>query len=317
MQNIVKGTKEKINFNVYSNGVLTQADTLPTITIYDADATSNLPIAGYHNVAVVDESPAGVYSFMITPDLTQINRTLQVVWSYTLAGSATSETQFYTVESVYSTVSEVQDFLGYGPTPQDLNYQDPKDIVSAEKIARTIIDGYTGQKFSTYYGSQEVYGKGSDACELTEKMLTLDRVWENDILLINNTVNPVYNTFGFALEITPTGRAVRIINQGWDVRYDNQVDPSVLYYGRFRDRSRYKFEGQIGYKYVPEDIKVASMLLINDILSNDYNWRNKYLQKVDLSEISFEMAKGAFNGTGNITVDNILDQYRNVNIVII
>jgi hypothetical protein len=59
------------------------------------------------------------------------------------------------------------------------------------------------------------------------------------------------------------------------------------------------------------------MLLINDILANDYNWRNKYLQRVNLSEISFEMAKGAFNGTGNITVDNILDQYRNVNIVII
>jgi hypothetical protein len=148
-------------------------------------------------------------------------------------------------------------------------------------------------------------------------MLTLDKVWENDVLVIDNTVNPIYNTFGFKLEITPTGRAIRIINQGWDVRYDNNVDPSVLYYGRFRDNSRYKFQGLIGYKYVPEDIKMASMLLINDILANDYNWRNKYLQKVDLSEISFEMAKGAFNGTGNITVDNILDQYRNVNIVII
>jgi hypothetical protein len=29
------------------------------------------------------------------------------------------------------------------------------------------------------------------------------------------------------------------------------------------------------------------------------------------------MAKGAFNGTGNIAVDNILDQYRKSNIVII
>jgi len=68
---------------------------------------------------------------------------------------------------------------------------------------------------------------------------------------------------------------------------------------------------------VPEDIKLACMLLINDILSNDYNWRNKYLSQVELSEISFKMAGGAFNGTGNITVDNILDQYRKTNIVII
>lgn len=317
MQNIVKGTKEKIHLNVYSDGNLAQADSIPTITISDADSTSNVPFTGYNNVATVNEMPLGVYSFTITPDLTQINRTLQIVWSYTLGGSSLSETQYYTIESVYSTVSETQDFLGYGPTPSGSNYQDPKDIASAEKIARTIIDGYTGQKFYTYYGSQEVYGKGSDACELTEKMLTLDKVWENDILLIDNTVNPAKNGFGFALEITPTGRAIRIVNQGHDVRYDNQVDPAVLYYGRFRDQARYKFQGQIGYKYVPEDIKLASMLLVNDILANDYNWRNKYLQKVDLSEISFEMAKGAFNGTGNITVDNILDQYRNVNIVII
>ena len=45
--------------------------------------------------------------------------------------------------------------------------------------------------------------------------------------------------------------------------------------------------------------------------------QTQYLKKVDLSEISFEMAGGAFNGTGNITVDNILDQYRHQNIVII
>jgi len=59
------------------------------------------------------------------------------------------------------------------------------------------------------------------------------------------------------------------------------------------------------------------MLLQQDIMSNDYNWRNKYLSQVNLSEISFKMAGGAFNGTGNVMVDNILDQYRKANIVII
>ena len=316
MQTIVKGSKQKIQINVYSNGVLTQADSIPTITVYDADLDTT-PLAGYTAVTVVDENAKGLYSFMVSPDLTQINRTLEFVWAYTLSGESTSETQYYQIEAVYSSASEIQDFLGYGSSPSDINYHDPKEIETAEKIVRTIIDGYTGQKFGTYYGSQEVYGKGSDACELTEKMISLDKVWENDILLIDNTVNPVYNNFGFALEITPTGKAVRIINAGWDVRYDNQVDPAVLYYGRFRDNARYKFQGQIGYKYVPEDIKIASMLLVNDFLSNDFNWRNKYLKKINLSEISFEMAGGAFNGTGNVTVDNILDQYRNLNIVII
>jgi hypothetical protein len=315
LQDIVRGTQERIYLNIYDNGSLVQADTVPTISIYDADDDA-VALVGFSS-NVVDEPQTGLYSYNITPDLTQLNRVLEVVWSYSLNGHHTTQKDFYRVENVYASISEIIDFLNFGATPADLNYHDPSQIQAAEKLARTIIDGYTGQSFTQYYGSQEQFGKGSDACELTEKMLTLDKVWENDILLIDNTVNPVFNNFGFKLEISPTGKAVRIVNQGWDVRYDNQVDPAVLYYGRFRDAARYKFQGQIGYKYVPEDIKIAAMLLTNDILANDYNWRNKYLSKVNLSEISFEMAGGAFNGTGNVTVDNILDQYRNVNIVII
>ena len=316
MQNIHTNSQQRIFLNIYLDEVLHQADSIPTVTIYDADDNA-IALDGYNDSAATDENELGVYSIMVTAAVTNINRVLEVHWNYSLDGVEVEEVDFYAVEPVYASVAEIVDFLGIGSTPSDLNYYDPRAIESAEKLARTIINGYTGQKFTTYYGSQEVYGKGSDACYLVEKMLRIDKMYENDLLLIDYTVDPVYNTFGFNIEITPTGKAVRIINAGWDVRYDNQVDPTVLYYGRFRDNSRYKFVVQIGYTYVPEDIKIAAMLLTNDILSNDYNWRNKYLKKVDLSEISFEMAGGAFNGTGNVAVDNILDQYRNVNIVII
>lgn len=316
MQNITKGSKQKIYLNVYSDGVLTQATAVPTLSIYDADSDTTA-LTGYSSITVTDENAAGVYSYTMTPALTQINRVLKFVWSYALSGVSTSDTQFYAVETQYSGISEIQDFLGFGTTPAEINYKNPKDIEAAEKVARTIINGYTGQKFIQYYGQQEQFGFGSDAIELVEKMVSINRVWENDQLLIDNTTNPAYNNFGFNLELSPTKKAIRIINVGWDIRYDNQVDPSTQGTGRFRNGSRYKFEGIIGWKYVPEDIKIASMLLVGDILANDYNWRNKYLKKVDLSEIAFEMAGGAFNGTGNVTVDNILDQYRDVNIVII
>lgn len=316
MQTIASKSQEKIEIRIYSDGVLTQADSLPTLSVFDADNDTD-PIAGFEDLTSVDEAPSGVYSFLLTSAITSINRVLEVRWTYSIDGLETTQIDFYSVESPYSTVSEIMDFFGFGATPSELNYKDPKEIANAEKMARTIIEGFTGIKFYTYYGSQEVWAKGSDAVEMVERVLKIDKVYENDLLIIDNTQDPVYNTFGFQLEVSPTGKQVRIIYPGWDLRYDNQVDPTVLYYGRFRDNSRYKLVGQMGYKYVPEDIKLASMLLVNDILANDYNWRNKYLAKVDLSEISFEMAKGAFNGTGNIAVDNILEQYRNVNIVII
>jgi hypothetical protein len=318
LQTINTNSRQKILLEVYNNGVLSQVDTgtHPTLSIYDADNDAS-PIAGFSNLTATDDSPVGVYSYLLPTTVTAINRVLEIRWTYVTGGVTTNQTSFYTVESPYSSIAETLDFLGASPSSSASNYIDPKSIVSAEKLARTIIEGYTGVKFYTYYGSQEIWGIGADALQLTERILDIDLVYEDDILIIDNTQNPIYNTFGFNLVITPTGKQIRINYPGWDLRYDNQIDPTVLYYGRFRNGSRYKFVGQMGYKYVPEDIKLASMMLVNDIISNDYNWRNKYLAKVDLSEISFEMAKGAFNGTGNVAVDNILDQYRNVNIVII
>ena len=315
MEYLVKGSQGKIHLTVIVDNVEVQADSLPRVSIYDADNDA-VPLVNL-STQVIDEETTGDYSYWVTPSLTNLEKVLKVIWNYHVNGIEFNQEFFYKVNTTYSSVSDIINFLGYGGSPYEINYKDPEQIANAEKMARTIIDGYTNQSFSQYYGSQEQYGKGSDAVYLVERMLTIDKVWENDILTIDNTVDPVINTFGYRLEISPTGKAIRIINQGVDVRYDNQVDPNLLLYGRFRDGSRYKFEGQIGYKYVPEDIKIASMLLVGDILANDYNWRNKYLKKIDLSEISFEMAGGAFNGTGNVTVDNILDQYRNVNIVVI
>lgn len=316
MQTINTNSQEKIEIQIFNNGILSQADSLPKITIYDADGNGS-PIAGFNNLNAVDELPAGIYSFLLTPAITNINRVLEVIWSYSIGGNPVLQKDFYAVETPYVSASEAIDFLGFNSIPSEINYMDPKNVVKAEKVARTIIEGYTGIKFYTYYGGQEIYGIGANTIQLTEKMLTLDQIYENEILVYDKTQNPVYNTFGYNTEISPTGYQIRIWYPGWQNGWNNEMDPTIYDAGRFKDNYLYRFVGQIGYKYVPEDIKVASMLLIQDILSNDYNWRNKYLSKVNLNEISFEMAKGAFNGTGNITVDNILDQYRKANIVII
>ena len=316
MQNIQIGSREKVYFEVFTNGILSQTDSLPTLSIYDADNDSS-PLLGYDSISVIDEPENGKYSFLLTQELTSIVRVLELKWNYTVNGLASEQTDFYRIDLAYSNPNEVIDFLGLGITAADINYHSITDIQNAEKLARTIIDGYTGLKFYLRHGSQEMFGNGSDAMHLIERMTSIDKVYENDVLVIDNTQEPAFNQFGYDVELTQTGYAARLVNPGWDVRYDNSFDPTILYYGKFKGGTRYNFVGQIGYKYVPEDIKQASMLLIGDLISNDYAWRNKYLNKINLSEISFEMSKGAFNGTGNVIVDNILDQYRNINMIVI
>jgi len=323
LQTINTNSQEKIYLEVYSNGVLSQADSLPTLSIYNADSDvynpggviSQTPL--YTNLNAYDEPATGVYSYQLTPNLTSVNMVLEVVWSYTQNGVSVKTTDYYSIETPYASIPETMDFLGYSGTVGAANYLDPNTIIKTEKMARTIIEGYTGIKFYKYYGFQEIYGIGANTIQLTEKMLSLDQIWENQILVFDGTTSPVYNTFGYNTEISPTGYQLRIWYPAWPDGWNNEMDPTIYESGRFRDTYLYRFVGEIGYNYVPEDIKLASMLLQQDIMSNDYNWRNKYLSQVNLSEISFKMANGAFNGTGNVMVDNILDQYRKANIVII
>ena len=77
MQDIVKGSQEKIHLNVYNDNVLAQADSLPRVSVYDADNDST-PIVGFSS-KVTDEEPTGIYSYMLTPSLTNVVRVLKIV----------------------------------------------------------------------------------------------------------------------------------------------------------------------------------------------------------------------------------------------
>jgi hypothetical protein len=313
VQQVHNGIQDNIELAIYSNGTLTNADGAVLVNITDADSGTVL----ITNASATSLPPLGIYSYTLTPDVTTIDRVLQIVLSYSIGGKSTSQTQFVEIKTPYATVSDIIQYYNLGAKPSENNYKSAEQIVNAEKIARMQINSYTNQDFGKRYGSQEFFGSGSDALQLIEKMITLDKVYENNALAIDYTASPTYNIFGFNVEITPTNNAVRIINDYADVRYDNQVDPTIYLYGRFRSGSRYTLYGTIGYKYVPQDIKLCSILLAGDYLSRDYEWRNKYLSKVDLAEISFEMHNGAFSGTGNVIVDQILDNYRNLGIIVI
>ena len=314
MQQIHNGSYEQVVLAIYKNGSFVNADGDVLVTITDADTGYTFVTDG-----VADNlEPSGKYAYSITPDITAIDCVLKVQWSYEISGVAASQNTFHQIVTPYATVSDIIDYFELGTKPSDLNYRSEQEIVNAEKIARTQINTYVNDDFGKKYGAQEQFGNGSDALELIEKMLTIDKLYENDVLVIDNTVDPVYNIFGFDVEITLTGWALRIKTNGLgSARYDNQVDPTILYYGRFRDHTRYKVMGEVGYNYVPEDIKLSTMLLVGDILSNDAAWRQKYLKKINLAEVSFELSGGAFSGTGNVLVDQILDQRRNLGIVVI
>ena len=316
MQEIHNGSTQTLQFTILKNGVESPADGAVSVSIYDVSSVNASSSAIATGTASTTESE-GTYSFLITPTITYLNRVIRTDYSYQLNGVATSQSTYHEIVTPYTTTSDLIDYYNLGTSPHDLNYKSAELLQQLEKISRTLINGYAGQTFGRRYGFQEQFGLGSDALWLTERMISIDQMYENGVLVYDTTVSPSVNYFGFPVELTPTGKAVRIVNAGWDARYDNQVDPTIMYYGRFRSSTRYKLYGIIGWDYVPTDIKLCATLLVGDLMANDAAWRIKYLSEVSMSDTSFKMAGGAFNGTGNLIVDNILDQYRNVGMTII
>jgi hypothetical protein len=313
LHQIIRGTTQTAEFEIYVNGQLANADGNVHVSATDADFGV---VVGTGGIAYNDPQ-LGKYTFDLDSSYTTLNRVLRLQWDYTVNGKAVSSEDFYEVYTPYASVSSIIKYYNFGTRPQDLDYKSQEEIAAAERIARYQIDNYTSQTFGRASGDQEVFGYDSDAIELTQRMVNINQMYENGILVINNSQNPPVNTFGYQIELTPTNRAVRIIKNSQDVIYEGQYDPTILYYGRFREHTRYRFYGEIGWTYVPQDISWCAMKLAGNILSRDSEWRQRYLKKVDLSEISFELAAGAFNGTGDVIVDSILDSYRNTGIVVI
>lgn len=313
MHQIVRGTTELAEFEIYVNGQLADADGDVTVSVTDANYGTVVGSGG-----IASNNPAqGKYTFDLDPEYTTLNRVLRLQWDYEVNGKEVSSEDFYEVFTPYASVSEIIDYYNFGTRPSDVNYKSHDEIIYAERMARYQIDSYTSQTFGRAWGDQEQFGYGSDAVELTQRMVNVHKVYENGVLVVDYTADPIYNTFGYDVELSTTNKALRIVKNQYDTIYEGQMDLATTHGGRFREHARYKIYGELGWSYVPNDIKFCTIRLVGNLLSRDAQWRERYLKRVNLSEISFELANGAFNGTGDVIVDNILDSYRTVGMTVI
>lgn len=316
MHQIIRGTTATAELEIYYKKELCNADGDVYAIIVDADYPDNilLPSALAYN-----DPEIGKYTLDLNPSVTSLNRVIRITWNYEINGQPTYQEDFYQIYTPYASLADIIEYYNFGTRPSDINYKTEDEIQAAEFIARMQIETYASQSFGRYWGDQEIFGNGSDALELNERMLEISQIYENGLLAIDYTQNPEYNTFGFEVELTPTYRAIRIVNRDYQniIAYDSSFDPTVMYSGFFKSGYRYRIYGEKGWPYVPQDVRRCTVLLAGDYLSRDSEWRQKYLNKIQLGDINFQLDSGAFTGTGNAIVDQILDNYRNTGIVII
>jgi hypothetical protein len=314
---IYVGSTNPVKHKVFWRGEPTDADSNPTVTIYDItndpETTINPNTPLYSNVATEkSETDIGVYLLNMPINATYKSRNLKLVWSYHVQGNFQTREHKLFVVVPYVDYAQACDCLRIGNDPSDPNYKTYNEIMAAERYARKVIENYTGQKFYNYLDTCSVYGVDSDSLILPSKIESLYKLYSNDILLEDNISN--IDNWNYDVNVTESGFALRInrANMLDNTVYtaNGMVPPTIHdYSGIFKMGVRYTVFGKFGWSEVPDEVELAAIELMRDYFSKDNLWRNKYINKISTFDWDFEYGSGATSGTGNLYADQLLSDY--------
>jgi hypothetical protein len=204
--------------------------------------------------------------------------------------------------------------LGVSADPSDPNYKSYKELTTAERYSRKKIEEYTGQKFYLYNDEVRVFGQDSDTLVLTQKIVNIRKIYMDDILMLDNTVTPKINNWGYNIQVSESEFGIRI-NRAYmldnTVYVANGMVPPSIHdtSGVFKDSVAYGIQGQFGWQKVPDEVELASVELMKDFFSKDNLWKNQYIQNIQTFDWQFEYSSEVFGGTGNAYADKLLIDY--------
>lgn len=209
------------------------------------------------------------------------------------------------------------------------NQQEIATYIDLEKKARSIVDSITG---GFYYEQdvEETLGSGADIMPITKRINKINYIYENNVLVFNRfDTTATQNSYS----ITPDHTAITM-----DISYEITkskfkaaqlpigASDSFMLYGDnydatgnmtefrgpsfFPSRYNYVIYGEFGWPVVPQDIKDATMLLIDDIKCNKLDHFIKHIQEYQTDQFRIKYSDTVFYGTGNHIVDQLLQKYQ-------
>jgi hypothetical protein len=220
------------------------------------------------------------------------------------------------VSTLGTTASEIAEYDGY------------------EKLARTIIDSIAGG-FYYYTDYVETVGQGTDYMPLWNRTYKILKVYENSLLVYdssNTEDGPALAGWNYLITKDKTSitkdpvAAIDGFNRSEQQPPNIMVAPSDSYAlfdtedsgniytispgVAFPKGYDYIFLLEQGYKVVPNDIKDATLMLIDDIRCGKLDYYKRYILNYSTDQFRIQIDKSALDGTGNILVDKILDKYK-------
>jgi hypothetical protein len=317
MAEILINSQSPITHKVFWNGDVANADSLPTVALYDVtlDPTITPAISPTSLLttltSALDENNPGTYVVNVPYEYTDRNRTLRLKWNYTVGGTLVKKEDEVYVVTPYVDFNHAQD-IGLSTDSSDPNYKSYKELLMAEKYARKQVEQYTGQKFYSYDDIYVVYGHQSDILPLPARIEEIYSLYAKDILLLDNIEE--INNWNYSVVLSETAYGIRInrANMLDNTVYtaNGMVPPSIHdSSGIFQSGIPYRVYGRFGWEKVPDNVELAAIELMKDYFSKDTMWRNKYVKNISTFDWDFEYTGDAYTGTGNAYADNLLADY--------
>jgi hypothetical protein len=226
-------------------------------------------------------------------------------------------------------------------------YVDPKtlgttatEIAAAqynERIARAIIDSLISRGFTFEKKVLEVVGQGTDYLPVWETIYDISEVWENGVKVYDNTLTPPYlDDYTFMVTkdrssivkvpIEALSTEVKDRAERKPTKYPYAGSDSFYAYAPYENFDNawlntrnqtvsfpegydYVFVYEAGYKVIPNDVRDAVKMLIDDIACGKIDHYKAYVTEYETDQFKIKYDSSKFFGTGNILVDIILDKY--------
>lgn len=236
------------------------------------------------------------------------------------------------VEDILSIVRPYVDPRTLGTTATEI-----AEAQYSERIARAIIDSLISRGFTFEKKVLEVVGQGTDYMPVWDTIYKIDEVYENGVLVYDYKQTPSALD-GFNYVITQDRTAIVKVPvdasanetknrnerkplkyrdagsdsfyahapyENFDNMWTNTRNPAVS----FPEGVDYIFIYEAGYRVIPNDVRDAMAMLIDDIKCGKMDHYKSYVSEYETDQFKLKYDTSKFAGTGNILVDIILDKY--------
>lgn len=300
-----------------------------TLTLPVDPDSSNVTVSVTHDLSndtVVASTPAtkvsnGVYTITLGQSnsgdyILNSSGIHKVKFTYSVAGAASSQSQYIAVYTPYTTQSDFfAEYPELGEYPDNAtNFATLFD--QYEMRVRNVINTYCGQTFD-FYPSKSLYIDGNDHKNLYLPLPVayLSKVISNygteDEIILHDSSDPTLNKIE---RVRQSGN----FESSYYIRYRTSMaeyssafaeKPNVQN-NKFLSKNYYKVMGDFGWAYVPNNVKQASHLLLADVLNNDSEFRTHGMKRIEMDTTKFWMHDKFYETTGNIDADVLLMDYQ-------